>query len=186
MIESHLHGWGPKLAARYSNININNACKIFCFLYKKYHPANVVMELKYCIHNLTHSLLQRGDDMRKRKCGAPPSATKDISTSSSTEGRKVRTDSIQQPFASTTAAHGTGAVHAAVPGPIDYTSPRGRHHQQCPFSRRRVQQPWRVHQSVPMLVRGSDNKGSGPCCSYKKCLGYDQPSVRRVAFKTIY
>jgi hypothetical protein len=37
-----------------------------------------------------------------------------------------------------------------------------------------------------MLVRGLDNKGSGPRCSYKKCLGYDQPFVRRVAFKIIY
>jgi hypothetical protein len=120
MIESHLHGWGPELPARYFNININNAYKIFCFLYKKYHPANVVMEVKDCIHNLTHSLLQRGDNTRKRKCNAPPSTTtKDISTSSSTEGRKVRTDSIQEPFASTTSAHGTGAVHAAVPQPID-------------------------------------------------------------------
>jgi hypothetical protein len=124
--------------------------------------------------------------MRKRKCGAPPSATKDISTSSSTGGKKVRTDSIQQPFASTTASHGTGAVHAALPQPIDYTSPRGRHHQQCAFSRRRLQQPWRVHQPVPMLVRGLDGQGSGARCSYKKCLGYDQLSVRRVAFKTIY
>jgi hypothetical protein len=120
MIESHLHGWGPKLAARYFNININNAYKVLCFLYKKYHPANVVMEVKDCIHNLTHSLLQRGDEMRKRKCGPPPGASKDISTSSSTEGKKVRTDSIQQIFAST-----TGAVHAALPQPIDYTSPRG-------------------------------------------------------------
>jgi hypothetical protein len=144
------------------------------------------MELKDCVHNLTHSLPQRGDDMRKRKCGPPPSGTKGITTSSSTEGKKVRTDSIQQPFASPTAAHGTGAVHAAVPQPIDYTSPCGRHHQQCALSRRRSQQPWRFHQSVPMLVRGLDNKGSGSRCSYKKCLGYDLPSVGRIAFKTIY
>ena len=31
--ESHLHGWGPKLAARYFNMNANNAYKIFCYLY---------------------------------------------------------------------------------------------------------------------------------------------------------
>jgi hypothetical protein len=179
---------GPKLSmiCPLNLIYINNAYKIFCFLYKKYHPANVVLELKDCVHNLTHSLLQRGDDMRKRKCGAPPSAMKDISTSSSKEGRKVRTDSIQQPFASPIAAHGNGAVHAGNHQLIDYTSPQGRHHQQCAFSRRRLQQPWRVHQSVPMLVRGLDNKGSGPRCSYKKCPGFDQPSVRRVSFKTIY
>jgi hypothetical protein len=179
MIESHLHGWGPKLAARYFNININNAYKVFCYLYKKYHPANVVMELKNCVHNLTHSLLQRGEDMRKRKSPPPPSASKDITTSSSQEGRKVRTDSLIQPFES-------GAVHTALPQPIDITTPRGRHHQKCAYSRRRVQQPWRVHQPVPMLVRGLDNKGSGPRCSYKKCPGYKQDAVRSVAFKTVY
>ena len=27
--ESHLHGWAPKLAARYFNMNINNAYKIY-------------------------------------------------------------------------------------------------------------------------------------------------------------
>jgi hypothetical protein len=93
-IESHLHGWPPQLTARYSNMNINNTKKVFAFLYKKYHPTQVVMPLKERIHNLTHSLLQRGDDMRLRRCGPPPSATKDITTSSSQEGRKVRTDSV--------------------------------------------------------------------------------------------
>jgi hypothetical protein len=180
MIDSHLHGWGPKLAACYFNININNAYKVFCYLYKKYHPANVVMELKNRLHNLTHSLLQRGENMRKRKSPPPPSASKDITTSSSTEGRKVRTNSLIQPFESL-----AGAVHAALPQPIDLTSSRGRHHQQCAFSRRRLQPPWRVHQSVPMLVGGLDNKGSGPRCSYKKCLGYKQDAVRSVAFNRI-
>jgi hypothetical protein len=37
-----------------------------------------------------------------------------------------------------------------------------------------------------MLVRGLDGKGSGPQCQYKKCPGYDQPTVTRVAFKTVY
>jgi hypothetical protein len=50
--ESHLHGWGPKLAARYFNKNINSAYKVYCYLYKKYHPTRVVMPLKECIHNL--------------------------------------------------------------------------------------------------------------------------------------
>jgi hypothetical protein len=54
----------------------NNAYKLFCFLYKKHHPNQVVMPMKDGIHNLTHSLLQRGNPMRKRGYGAPPSATK--------------------------------------------------------------------------------------------------------------
>jgi hypothetical protein len=36
-----------------------------------------------------------------------------------------------------------------------------------------------------MLVRGLDGKGSGPRCQYKKCPGYDQKTVIRVAFKTV-
>jgi hypothetical protein len=91
--ESHLHGWGPKLTARYFNMNLNNAYKIFCFLYKKHHPDQVEMPMKDGIHNLAHSLLQRGSPMRKRGYGAPPSATKDNSTSSSPDGRAVRKDS---------------------------------------------------------------------------------------------
>jgi hypothetical protein len=45
-------------------MNINNAYKVYCYLYRKHHPDEVVMPLKDCIHNLTHSLLQRGDEMR--------------------------------------------------------------------------------------------------------------------------
>jgi hypothetical protein len=107
--------------------------------------------------------------MRPRGYGAPPSATKDITASSSQEGKQVRKDSVRQPYIPESLAHGTGAVHSGVDQtPIGYTSPRGRHYQQCAFSRRRLQQPWRVHQPVSMLVRGLDNKGSGPQCQYKK------------------
>jgi hypothetical protein len=83
------------------------------------------MPLKEGIHNLTHSLLQRGDDMRQRKCGAPPSAIKDISTSCSQEGRQVQREAVRQPFVPEPLANGTGAVHAGIPQPIDYSSPRG-------------------------------------------------------------
>jgi hypothetical protein len=71
--------------------------------------------MKDGIHNLTHSLLQRGNPMRKRGYGAPPSATKDISTSSSSDGRAVRKDSGRQPLNSPPAANGTGAVHTGTP-----------------------------------------------------------------------
>jgi hypothetical protein len=93
---------------------------------------------------------------------------------------------VRQPFVPEALDHRTGAVHAGIPQPVDYSSPRGWHYQQCAFSRRRLQQPWRVHQPVPMLVRGLDGNGSGPRCQYKKCPGYDQPTVARVAFKTVY
>jgi hypothetical protein len=47
--ESHLHGWKPKLAARFFNMNLNNAYKIYCVLYKKHHDGRKPMELKPCI-----------------------------------------------------------------------------------------------------------------------------------------
>ena len=101
--KSHLHGWTPKLASCYFNMNINNAYRIYCYLFKKHHPGQVAMPLKECIHNLTHSLLQQGAPLRKRGYGVSLKATKDITTSSSVDGRKVRSDSVRQPFTSPTA-----------------------------------------------------------------------------------
>jgi hypothetical protein len=63
LTESHLHGWPPKLAARYLNMNINNSYKMYCLIYRWIHPTSRPMKLKDCIHNLSHSLLQRGDPM---------------------------------------------------------------------------------------------------------------------------
>jgi hypothetical protein len=51
--ESHLHGWRPKLAARYFNMNLNNTAKLYGFGYKKVHPRLIPMPLKEGIHNLT-------------------------------------------------------------------------------------------------------------------------------------
>jgi hypothetical protein len=61
--ESHLHGWGPKLAACYFNMNINNSYKMYCLIYHWMHPTSRPMKLKQCIYNFCHSLLQRGDPM---------------------------------------------------------------------------------------------------------------------------
>jgi hypothetical protein len=61
--ESHLHGWGPELAALYFNMNLNNAYKMYCWIYCWIHPTSRPMLLKDCIHTLSHSLLQRGDPM---------------------------------------------------------------------------------------------------------------------------
>jgi hypothetical protein len=179
---SHLHGWGPKLASRYFNMNLNNAYKIFYFLYKKYHPEwPVIMPLNKCIHNLTHSLLQRGDPMRKRGTGAPPNPTKDITTSSSVDGRKVRKDSKQQSFSSPTVAHGTGGVHTGTPrSSASTSSTRTIHKWQHSFKRRKTQHRWRCHQSVPNVVTGS-----GPNCRYSKCPGLNT-NVSKRSYQTKY
>jgi hypothetical protein len=88
------------------------------------------MPIKEAVHNLTHSFFQRGDPMRQRGYGASPSATNDITTSSSTDGNKqVRRDSVRQPFVPEPHAHGMGAVRTGDHQPTDYSSPRGRHYQ---------------------------------------------------------
>jgi hypothetical protein len=84
--ESHLHGWGPKLATQYFNMNANNAYKIYCVLYTIHHPGRAPMEMKDCINNLTHSLLQQGEDIWQRSYGATPSATKDLTSTTSRDG----------------------------------------------------------------------------------------------------
>jgi hypothetical protein len=96
-------------------MNTNNAYKLYYYLYKKHHPGRKAMELKDCINNLTHSLLQQGDDMRQRLPGCPPSATKDLTSTVSGDGRATRADANNQPFASPPPSHGTGAIHAGYP-----------------------------------------------------------------------
>ena len=77
----------PKVEADVSTAT--NSYKVYTFLYNKRHnPANVT-PLKQCINNLTHSLLQQGDFMRRTGFGSPPSAVKDIKTYVCIDGKKV-------------------------------------------------------------------------------------------------
>jgi hypothetical protein len=186
--ESHLHGWGPKLAARLFNMNTNNAYKLYCSLYKKHHPERKPMELKDCINNLTHSLLQQGDDMRQRLPGCPPSASKDLTSTVSGDGRATRADAKNQPFTPVAGPNGTGAVHAGTTTtPGSALTARGLHYQEVAFNKRQRDYVSRVHQPMPMLVRGEGEKsGSGARCDYKKCPGLNIKSKRIVSYKTIY
>ena len=73
-------------------MNLNNAYKVHKFLYNKDHPGVKQLILEPCINNLTHSLLQQGPELRQRGMGAPPSATENLDSSCSGDGRKVRSD----------------------------------------------------------------------------------------------
>jgi hypothetical protein len=186
--ESHLHGWSPKLSLRYINMTSNNSYNFFCALYNKYHPGRDPMELKDCINNVTHSLLQEGEDIRQRSYGAPPSVTKDLTSSTSTDGRAIRSDSKNQPFTSPTPAHGTGATHAGTPTtPGSALTPMGLYHQEVAFKKRRRDYISRVHQPMPCLVRGTGEKsGSGNHCRYKKCPGLNNKKKTKRSYTTIY
>jgi hypothetical protein len=181
--ESHLHGWTPKLAARYFNMNMNNAYKVYRVLYKKSHGGRDPMKLGPCIKNLTHSLLQQGLEMRRRGCGAPPSATKNLDTTCSGEGRKVRSDAVTQPFESPPGAHGTGAIHTGSDRTLVSTvTARALYYQQVAFTKLKKRQPGRSHQSQAMVVNSS-----GRDCRYKKCLGFvKQNRERPRSFPTKY
>jgi hypothetical protein len=54
--------------------------------------------MKDYINNLTHSLLQQGEEIRQYSYGAAPSATKDLTTTSSGDGRAIRSDAKNQPL----------------------------------------------------------------------------------------
>jgi hypothetical protein len=146
------------------------------------------MEMKDCINNLTHSLLQQGDEIRQRSYGAPPLPTKDLTTTSSGDGRATRADARNQPFTSPTASHGTGATHAGTPRtPGSTLTPMDMYHKEIRFNRRKRDYVSRVHQPMPMLVRGTGEKsGSGNYCRYKKCPGLNIKNKTIRAYRTIY
>jgi hypothetical protein len=180
--ESHIHGWPPKLKLRLYNSNSNNTYKYYTVLYNMCHPGQIPMPILNCIHNLTHSNLQRGEDIRQRGPGVPPSATKDITSTTSGDGRKVRSDSARQGFISPTNAHGSGAIAPGTPQTlISGLTARGLYHQQAAFRALKRRQPGRNHQSVPMVV-----KDSGKECRYIKCPGFNTSKKRKRPYTTIY
>ena len=136
------------------------------------------MQLKECIHNLTHSLLQQGAPMRKRGYGSTPNPTKDTTTSSSVDGRKVRTDSDWQPFTPPTAP-----VTGTPQTPVSGVSARALHYQQVVFKRLKNYQPGRNHISVPVVVK--ENKTTS-YCRYKKCPGLNSAAKRPRAYRAKY
>jgi hypothetical protein len=145
-------------------MNTNNAYKLYCALYNKYHPGRTPMEMKDCINNLTRSLLQQSDEMRQRGYGAAPSATKDLTSTTSGDGWSIQADAKNQPFTSPTAAHGMGQVHVSTPRT---PTVGGLYYQEFSFKKRKRDYNSRVHQPMPMLVRGTGEKsGSGARCDY--------------------
>jgi hypothetical protein len=147
------------------------------------------MELKDCINNLTHSLLQQGDDMRQRQPGCPPSVSKDLRSSTSGDGQATRSDAKNQPFTPVPGAHGTGATHAGTPRtPGSALTPMDIYHKEIRFNKRNREYTSRVHQPMPMLVRGSEEKknGSGTYCQYKKCPGLNRQNKTKRSYTTIY
>jgi hypothetical protein len=110
----------------------------------------------------------------------PPSATKDITTTSfSTDGRKICTDLIKQPRPPPIGANGTEAIHTGTSQSSDVSS-RAFFKQQITFGREKKQQPGRSHQSVAMIVKNN------PYCQYKKRPGLNIQKQTTQTYRTNY
>jgi hypothetical protein len=146
------------------------------------------MEMKDCINNLTHSLLQNGEEIRQRSYGAPPLPTEDLTSTSSGDGQATRADARNQPFMSPTASHGSGGIHAGTPRtPASTITASALYRKEISFNQRKRDYVARVHQSMPMLARGTGEKsGSGNHCRYKKCPGLNNKKKTTRAYTTIY
>ncbi|OEU06056.1 hypothetical protein FRACYDRAFT_256571 [Fragilariopsis cylindrus CCMP1102] len=177
--ESHLHGWSPKLASRFFNMNLNNAYNIYKYLYTKYHPDRTPMIMRSCINDLTHSLLQQGSEIRTRGFGDAPSATKDITTtSSSLDGRKLRSDAFRQHFTSPTTVH-----TATSQTPVSDLGARALRYRKAASKLQKERQPGRNHISVPVVVKKNT---ATSYCKYHKCPGKNTGAKRKRAYMSKY
>ena len=151
-------------------MNLNNAYKVHKFLYNKDHPGVKKLILEPCINNFTCSLLQQGPELRQRGMGAPPSATENLDSSCSGDGRKVRSDETWQSFASPTGTVQTGTPQTPVSG----ITAQALHYQQVALNQINNCQLGRSYISVPIVV---DN--SGWYCVYKKCPSWKTGKAKR-------
>ena len=128
---------------------------------------------------MTHSLLQQGSEIRTRGFGDAPSATKDITTtSSSLDGRKLRSDAFRQHFTSPT------TVHTATPQtPVSDLGARALRYRKAASKLQKERQPGRNHISVPVVVK--KNRATA-YCKYHNCPGKNTGSKRKRAYRSKY
>jgi hypothetical protein len=106
---------------------------------------------------------------------------KNLETSSSGDGRKVRSTAKRQPFASAPAAQGNTRAACTPQTPVSTLSARALYYQKAAFNRMKNEQPGRNHISVPVIV-----SSSGRDCRYKKCPGFSTSSNRKRSYATKY
>ena len=107
--------------------------------------------------------------MRQRSASAPPSATKNLDSSTSGDGRKIRSDSNRPPFSSPQVQN-TGSPET----PGSAITARALHYRQVAYNRTRKYQPGRNHLSVPVVVANS-----GRDCVYENCPGWETGKAKR-------
>ena len=143
-MESHKHGWAPKLSLRYFNMTLNNAYQIYESLVHEYTPDRRYMSMGEAIELATHSLLQKGEPMRERAC-SHPNPIRDLTTIFDTgSGNKVRSDAKGE-----VATGGNVSKQSRVPSAL------------ATLRRKQRTQPWMTHQSVAQETAGK--------CSFDFC-----------------
>jgi hypothetical protein len=111
------------------------------------------MPLRECINNHPLAASTRSHYEKERGVEVPPSAVKNIETSSSGYGRKIPTDLNRPLFSSPGAA---AAVQAGTPQTsVSSIKARALHYRQVAFNRLKNEQLGRNHLSVPVIVSNS-------------------------------
>ncbi|KAL7525224.1 hypothetical protein ACHAWF_001263 [Thalassiosira exigua] len=152
-MESHTHGWSPKLCFRYFNMTLNNAYRIYKWLVKRYTPHRRSYSMPDCIEEAAHAFLQRGESMRTYR-PVHPDPVRDLTCVWDTgSGRKLRTD-----------AKGDVVTYTCATTTTVYD-------QYLSLRKKQKKNPWRTHQSVRVQPRGK--------CAYNKCPAYLHSNAKR-------
>ena len=140
--QSKKHGWSPKLSLRLSNMNFNNAYRIYLALMEEHNPGRKVLSISERIKEAAHSLLQEGPEMRKQ-VPEHASPVKDLRNVHDSEcGRKERKNT-------------KGAVSAERSPPIMQVLDSTK---QSKLKGQQKHNPWRQHQSMSCAPL------TGRCC----------------------
>eukprot|EP00956_Cyclotella_meneghiniana_P001713 scaffold1870_cov73-Cyclotella_meneghiniana.AAC.4 len=159
--QSKGHNWAPKLCMRYFNFGLGNAHTMYAALVKQHTPDRRVQKMAECLCSLTHSLLQRGQPMRKRAAEHPNNVRDLTNVYDFGCGRKTRTDA-------------KGDIAAVAPAGVAGAAAPAQRERQLRTKQKR--HPWRVHQSTAGVNRGHYAWGS---CPSLKTPGVKRPRSAR-------
>ena len=178
---SRKHGWAPKLLFRFFNMTLNNAYKIYTVLHEREHQQaeNETDRLKPlsmddAIEELTYSLLQGGDGIRKRAAYHPP-PQRDLQYVFDRNGGMKQGSRLERRF--------DLAVEQGIIQPADHAV-ESIAVQRARFNRRKRKYAWLEHHSRCTVKRGK--------CKWEQCPGLNRDNLTdrgkavRVPYKTHY
>ena len=149
------HNWAPKITMRFWNFYLGNAHTMYSALVHEHTPGHCEMDMSECVRFLCHSLLQRGERMR-RQCPEHPKPFQDLDNVFDPKtGRKMRSDA-------------KGAIGDRVSDVLESSS-TGR---LCNLESLETRAQWRSHQSVACGKKGK--------CCWEHCPGYKKTDRKRL------